>query len=120
MLQALLVTFREGIEAFLIVGVVVAYLKKSQRAGLVRGVRSGSRLSVFTCVGGAWLWLQVPNQPKYEGIAALTAAVVVGALLIQMLRVGRHLRGEIETRVGRVAGVEGAPPRCGRWPASPW
>ena len=41
MLQALLVTFREGIEAFLIVGIVVAYLKKTQRAGLVRGVRIG-------------------------------------------------------------------------------
>ena len=110
MLQALLVTFREGIEAFLIVGVVVAYLRKSQRAGLIRGVKLGLGLSVFTCIGGAWLWLQVPNQPQYEGIAALTAAVVVGALLIQMLRVGRHMRLQIETRVGQVAGLEGAPP----------
>ncbi len=105
MLQALLVTFREGIEAFLIVGVVVAYLKKSQRPGLVRGVQIGLALSVFTCIGGAWLWLQVPNQPKYAGIAALTAAVVVGGLLIQMLRAGRQLRGQIETRVERAAGV---------------
>src|SRR4051794_34651382 len=113
MLQALLVTFREGIEALLIVGVVVAYLKKSQRGSLVRGVRIGLAVSVFTCVGGAWLWLQVPNQPKYEGIAALTAAVVVGALLVQMLRAGRQLRGQIETRIERVAGAadaEGSPP----------
>jgi high-affinity iron transporter len=110
MLQALLVTFREGIEAFLIVGVVVAYLKKSGRAGLVRGVRLGLAVSVVTCLGGAWLWLQVPNQPKYEGIAALTAAVVVGALLIQMLRAGRQMRGQIESRVERVAGDAGAPP----------
>ena len=71
MLQALLVTFREGIESFLIIGILVAYLKKTQRAGLVRGVRIGLALSVVTCVGGAWLWLQVPNQPLYEGIAAL-------------------------------------------------
>ena len=45
MLQALLVTFREGIESFLIVGVVIAYLKKSQRAGLVRGVQHRPRRS---------------------------------------------------------------------------
>jgi len=112
MLQALLVTFREGIEAFLIVGIVVAYLKKTGRAGMVKGVLLGLALSVVTCIGGAWLWLQVPNQPKYEGIAALTAAVVVGALLIQMMRAGRHLRGQIEARIGRAAGdagVEGAP-----------
>ena len=109
MLQALLVTFREGIEAFLIVGIVVAYLEKTQRRGLVRGVRIGLAMSVVTCVGGAWLWLQVPNQPLWEGIAALTAAVVVGALLVQMLRAGRHIKVQIESRVGRVAGIEGAP-----------
>ena len=110
MLQALLVTFREGIESFLIVGVVVAYLKKSGRPGLVRGVKIGLAISVVSCTAGAWLWLQVPNQPLYEGIAALCAAIVVGALLWQMLRMGRHMRGEIEARVARVAGAGGAAP----------
>jgi high-affinity iron transporter len=116
MLQALLVTFREGIESFLIVGVVIAYLKKSGRPGLVRGVKIGLGISLVSCTAGAWLWLQVPNQPLYEGIAALSAAVVVGLLLVQMLRSGRHMRAEIEARVERIAsagaGAEetGAPP----------
>ena len=110
MLQALLITFREGIESFLIVGVVVAYLKKSQRAGLVRGVKIGLAISIVTCTAGAWLWLQVPNQPLYEGIAALAASVVVGALLWQMLHMGKHLRSEIEARVERAAGASGKAP----------
>src|SRR5580692_10709563 len=116
MLQALLVTFREGIEAFLIVGVVTAYLKKTGRPGLVRGVKIGLALSLVSCTAGAWLWLQVPNQPLYEGIAALSAALVVGLLLVQMLRSGRHMRAEIEARVERIAGAGkgkeemGAPP----------
>jgi high-affinity iron transporter len=110
MLQALLVTFREGIESFLIVGVVIAYLKKSQRPKLVRGVKIGLAISAVTCTAGAWLWLQVPNQPLYEGIAALSAAIVVGVLLWQMLRMGRHMRSEIEARVERVAGAGGAAP----------
>jgi high-affinity iron transporter len=110
MLQALLVTFREGIESFLIVGVVVAYLKKSGRPGLVRGVKIGLGISLVSCTAGAWLWLQVPNQPLYEGIAALCAAIVVGALLWQMMRMGRHMRAEIEARVARVAGADGAAP----------
>ena len=112
MLQALLVTFREGIESFLIVGVLIAYLKKSQRPGLVRGVKLGLAISLVSCTAGAWLWLQVPNQPLYEGIAALTAAVVVGLLLVQMLRAGRHMRAEIEARVDRMTGQAdpGAPP----------
>ncbi|HEY6478189.1 MAG TPA: FTR1 family protein [Polyangia bacterium] len=110
MLQALLVTFREGIESFLIVGVVVAYLKKSQRPWLVRGVKIGIGISVVSCTAGAWLWLQVPNQPLYEGIAALAGAVVVGVLLVQMLRTGRHMRAEIEARVERLAGDGTATP----------
>jgi high-affinity iron transporter len=104
MLQALLVTFREGLEALLIVGVISAYLRKTGRAGLLRGVRVGLAVSVVTCLGGAYLWQLVPNQPLYEGIAALTAAVLVGALLTQMVRMGRRLKGDIEARVERMAG----------------
>ena len=110
MLQALLVTFREGIESFLIIGVVVAYLRKTDRAGLIQGVRIGLGLSVVTCLVGAWLWLQVPNQPLYEGIAALTSALIVGVLLVQMLRAGRMMKGQIEGRIERMAGDKGAAP----------
>ena len=68
MLDALLVTFREGLESFLIVAVISAFLRKTNRAGLLRGVHIGLGLSVLTCVAGAWLWLQLPNQPLVEGI----------------------------------------------------
>jgi high-affinity iron transporter len=110
MWQSGLVTFREGIEAFLIVGIISAYLRKTERAGLLRGVRIGLGLSVGTCLAGAWLWLQVPNQPLYEGLGALAAALLVGALLWQTVRAGRRLKGEIEARVGRFAGTQGEPP----------
>jgi high-affinity iron transporter len=109
MLQALLITFREGLESFLIVGVIVGYLRKTNRAGLIRGVRVGIGLAVAASLAGAWLWIQVPNQPLYEGFAALTAALFVGMLLWQTLRMGRRIKGEIEERVARVAGAEGAP-----------
>ncbi len=105
MLQALLVTFREGIESFLIVGIIVAYLRKTERAHLVGGVRAGIALSIATSVIGAWLWLQVPNQPVYEGAAALTAAVLIAGLLWQTLRAGRRIKGAIERRFDRVTVV---------------
>jgi high-affinity iron transporter len=110
MLGALLVTFREGLESFLIVGVISAYLRKTNRAGLLRGVRAGLAISVVTCIAGAWLWQQVPNQPLYEGIGALVAAAFVGALLWQAVRMGRRIKGEIEAKLGRVVGAEGAAP----------
>src|SRR5215471_6753883 len=104
MLQALLVTFREGLEAFLIIGIIVAYLRKTNRAGLIRGVRAGFALAIVASLVGAYLWLQVPNQPLYEGIAALVAAAFVGLLLWQTLRTGRRIKGEIEARVARAVG----------------
>ena len=39
----------------------------------------------------------------------MASALIVGALLVQMMRVGPQLKGHIESRVGRVAGLEGAP-----------
>jgi high-affinity iron transporter len=104
MLQELLVTFREGLEAFLIVGVIAAYLRKTNRAGLTRGIRIGIAISIVTCVVGAWLWMQVPNQPLYEGMAALVAASFVGLLLWQTVRAGRRMKGQIEARISRAAG----------------
>jgi high-affinity iron transporter len=109
MLQALLVTFREGIEAFLIVGIISAYLRKTNRAGLLRGIHIGLAISVVTCIAGAWAWLQVPNQPLIEGIGAIVGAGFVGALLWQTVRAGKRIKGEIEARISRVAGAEGAP-----------
>jgi high-affinity iron transporter len=114
MLQALLVTFREGVEAFLVVGIIAGYLRKTGREPLLRGVRIGLGVSVVTCLVGAWLWMQVPNQPAYEGAAALTAAAFVAALLWQTLRAGRRIKADVERRLevvierparGAIAGV---------------
>ncbi len=108
MLDALLVTFREGLESFLIVGVIAAYLRKMGRPDLVRGVRIGFAASLVMCLVGAWLWLQVPNQPLIEGFAALGAALLVGGMLWQMMRLGRHLKKRIESRVQEVVEQQGA------------
>jgi len=107
MLDSLLVTFREGLESFLIIGVITAYLRKTDRAKLIGAVKIGLGLSVVTCALGAWLWLQVPNQPLYEGMFALVAALFVGGLLLQTLRAGRKIKAHIEARVGKMVGEAG-------------
>jgi high-affinity iron transporter len=108
MMQAALISFREGLESFLIVGVILAYLRKTGRQGLVRGVHLGIAASVVTCTAGAFFWYRwlqsetgAPNQSLYEGIGALAAALFVGALLWQTVRAGKRLKGEIEARIER-------------------
>jgi high-affinity iron transporter len=113
-LQALLISFREGLESFLIVGVILAYLRRTGRGSLVRGVHLGLAVSIVTCTAGAYLWYRWlqsetggPNQSLFEGIGALTAALLVGFMLWQTVRAGRRLKGEIEARIERAAGPEG-------------
>ena len=47
MLQAFVITLREGLEAFLIVAISLAYLRKSGRRELIPAVHWGIGLSVF-------------------------------------------------------------------------
>lgn len=108
--QAILISFREGLESFLIVGVILTYLRRTGRTELVRGVQLGVALSVLTCTAGAYAWYRwtqsetsSPNQSLYEGILAFVAALLVGGLLWQTLRAGKQLRGQIEARMERVA-----------------
>ena len=52
MIQAFVITLREGLEAFLIVAISLAYLKKTGRAALLPAVHWGIALSVALSVGG--------------------------------------------------------------------
>jgi high-affinity iron transporter len=96
MLQAFVITLREGLEAFLIVAISLAYLRKSGRRELIPAVHWGIGLSILISVGAAWLFQQASNQALWEGVLALTAAVLVGSLIVHMWRHARRLKREIE------------------------
>jgi len=99
MLQAFVITLREGIEAFLIVAISLAYLRKSGRAELIRAVHWGIAAALAVSAVGGYLLYNASNQEWLEGPLALVAAVSVGALTVQMLRTGRHMKGAIEGRL---------------------
>jgi high-affinity iron transporter len=99
MLQAFVITLREGIEAFLIVAISLAYLRKSGRAELIRAVHWGIVAAVAASAVGGYLLYRASNQEWLEGPLALIAAVSVAALTIHMWRAGKHLKGAIEGRL---------------------
>jgi high-affinity iron transporter len=105
MLEAFIITLREGVEAALIVGIALAYLGKIGRNDL--------RKSVYTALAAAFLgsiavaiilsrtqW----NRDIFEGWIMLAASFFVVSMIIFMLRTGRKLKGEIEGKVGSLAG----------------
>ena len=77
MLQAFVVTLREGLEAFLIVAISLAYLRKTGRQGLIPAVRWGILASIALSVGAGILFARASNQAGLvmsEDSLALTLA----------------------------------------------
>jgi high-affinity iron transporter len=96
MLQAFVITLREGLEAFLIIAISLAYLRKSGRRELIPAVHWGIGVSVLLSVGAAYLFQMASNQALWEGILALVAAVSVASLTVHMWRTAKKIKSEIE------------------------
>jgi high-affinity iron transporter len=109
MLAAFLITLREGLEAALIVSILIAYLVKTDRGGSVRYVWAGvGAAAVFSlAVGGALAVAadELPEQAQaaFEGTMALLAVGFVTWMVFWMARNARALKGELHAHVDKAA-----------------
>lgn len=104
MLQAFIVTLREGVEAALIVGIVLAYLAKIGRPDLRKPVYAGLAAAFVGSIGLAIVLSRIQlNEDSFEGWVMLAAAVFVVTMIIFMMKTGRKLKGEIERKLGAVS-----------------
>ena len=99
MLQAFVITLREGLEAFLIVAISVAYLKKTGRNRLIPAVHWGIAASIALSIAAGVLLAQASNQALWEAILAIVAAVLVTSLTVHMWRAGRRMKRDIEGKL---------------------
>ena len=103
-----LIGLREGVEAALIVAIVLAYVVRTGNgrhipkiwlgAGAATVVSVGLGLLIFSTVGS----FQEPYEQLFEGSAMLLAALVVTWMLFWMRRQSMNLRGELQAAVDRV------------------
>jgi FTR1 family protein len=94
------VALREGLEAALIIGIVLVSLGRSGRSHLVRFVWAGVGLAVALSFAAAMaLELWNVNQEGFEGVLLLTSAAFVVTMIVWMNRAARHLKKDIEARV---------------------
>lgn len=109
MLPSYLLSLREGIEAALIVGIVLGALRQMRRSDLSSaiwlGVLSASVLSVLAGVLLAALGLSFEGRSEqlFEGIAMLLAAGVLTWMIFWMSRQARSIKGELESGVHKAA-----------------
>src|SRR6185436_4256528 len=99
MAQALVITLREGLEAFLIVAISLSFLRRSGRISLTRAVYWGIGAAIVLSALGGYLLFNAANQEWLEGPLAIVAAASVAWLVIHMWRAGRRMKGDIEERL---------------------
>jgi FTR1 family protein len=105
MLQALIVTLREGVEAALIVGIALAYLAKIRRPELRRVVYAALGAAFAASIAVAVVISRLNfNQDIFEGWVMLVAAALTITMIVFMARTARFLKGHIEQRIGGLAG----------------
>ena len=109
MLPAFLIALREGVEASLVVGIILVYLTRTGRSQLARFVWYGVAAAVALSLAVAILlerWRI--SEDGFEGVMYLVAAVFVITMILWMNRVARHLKKEIEQKIETYVGRAGA------------
>jgi len=107
MFETFTITLREGIEAFLIVAISLAYLEATGRAYLAKAVYAGITTAVaVSALGGVYL-AELAQNPYWEGGLAMIAGLLVLSLTVVMMRNAKNIRGEIHNRLENTAGRTG-------------
>ena len=113
MLPSYLLSLREGIEAALIIGIVIGALRKIRRTDLVPalwwGVLSAAAVSTLAAVllTSFGLELEGPAEPIYEGATMLLAAGILTWMIFWMSQQARTLKSELEEGVNKAAASAG-------------
>jgi FTR1 family protein len=113
MFEALVVTLREGIEAALVVGIILIYLDKTGRREFARWVYAGLAAGVAASIVCAAIIAGLGiEEEAYEGWLMIAGAVCVAGMVYWMLKTSKYLKGEIESKLERLSSGS---PRAVAW-----
>jgi len=113
MLPTYLLSLREGLEAALIIGIVLGALTKIRRSDLSPAVWLGTLsavgVSILTAVllTGFGMSLEEEAEQIFEGITMLIAAGILTWMIFWMSKQARFLKGELEAGVNKAAATTG-------------
>lgn len=99
MMQALVIALREGLEAFLIVAITLAYLRQTGRHALTSAVYWGTGAGILASTVAGYFFGKAESKPFWEGTLAAIAAVLVVSMVVYMLSAAKHMRANIAARI---------------------
>jgi len=103
MLESYLITFREGVEISLIVGILLVYLKKINQAGLISTVFYGLGAALVASIVTAFVLERLAMDFEVlEGYLMFAAAFFVTTMILWMWRTSRHIKRDIEQRIDSI------------------
>lgn len=103
MLQTFIIILREGFESFLIVAVILAYLRKTGRQWLSSAVYWAVAVAVILSAGLGYLLNTGIDQAFWEGVLGVVAIIMVASLVIHMWRTAPQLKKKMERRLDQAS-----------------
>lgn len=103
MLQSFIIILREGFESFLLVAVILSYLRKTGQNWLASAVYTAIATSVVLSFALGYVLMQGVNQSLWEGILGVVAIIMVASLVIHMWRTAPRLKKRMEARLDEVS-----------------
>ena len=99
-----LITFRETIEAALIIGILLTYVVKVKKRKLRRDIWLGTIAGILlSVVAGVIFHFVLGNFSEYEeiieGFSMILAAVLLTWMIIWMTETGREMRNNLESKI---------------------
>jgi high-affinity iron transporter len=109
MLETLLISFREGLEALLVVAIASLYLRRTGREHLLSAVRSGLTVSVtLSILLGIVLARIGASSAVATGMMSLLAAAAVLWCVSHMMKMGKTMGREISSRLDQMRVLDGS------------
>jgi len=114
MLPSFILSLREGIEAALVIGIVLASVRQLRRLDLTSaiwaGTGSATLVSLLTAILLTWLGLELkdPGEAIFEGITMLLAAGILTWMIFWMSVRTRNMKADLESSVLRAS-------HAGKW-----
>ncbi|MFX1606374.1 MAG: FTR1 family protein [Promethearchaeota archaeon] len=97
-----IISLREGIEAALVIAIMLSYLRRTNQTDLRKYVISGTIVAIFASLGVAvvvgllWGIFEGPMLNIFEGSVVLIAAVLLTTMIVWMWNAGARVTQEIE------------------------
>ncbi len=105
LLPSFIITFREALEAALIIGIIAAYIAKLGRKELDRYLAAGIIAAVIASAGVALIFKTIYGgldgraEQLFEAAAALTAAAVLTYMIFWMAENSKKIKGELQEKI---------------------